>query len=280
MTYMETIADRREKLEKAVETLATSEGWAEFLKFRLKFHNYSWANGMLIAMQCPGATHVTGYGAKDGKSGWLALGRQVRKGEKAIKIYAPILVKDKNDPTGKRKVLIGFKIVSVFDVSQTDGDPIPEDPNTVTLLEGDAPDGYIDALMAVATAEGLTVVDVERQGGANGWIEREHKLISIVSDLSNAQRAKTLTHEIAHWFDLQDMEAGTYSRAEAECVAESAAYIVCSMQGLASDPYSVSYVAGWSQGNYDTLKNAADRTDKAAKAIVKALEKVRALVAA
>lgn len=263
-----THAERREELARAVKTLTTEDGWIAYLNMRARFHNYSFANTMMIMMQRPDATQVTGYGAKDGSTGWLSMGRQVRKGEKAIKIFAPMFRKDDQD----EKVLYGFRIVNVFDVAQTDGDPLPAAP--VVLLDGDAPTGLLERLSAVAEAEGLRIIHREAIGQENGALDRENKTVYLTIGLSNAAQCKTLAHELSHWFDPYLKDGGSYgaNRAECEIVAESAAYIVCAAEGLATDPYSIGYVAIWSKGDVEVIQKAAERVDKAATLILKALE--------
>src|SRR5690625_4915918 len=104
-----------ERLQTAVFDLLTSDGWIKALRFRAQFHSYSFFNSLLILSQLPTATLVSGYRK------WKEMGRQVRKGERGIRILAPMLRKDPDDE--ERKVLTGFREVSVFDVSQTDGEP-------------------------------------------------------------------------------------------------------------------------------------------------------------
>jgi hypothetical protein len=140
----------RQLLEESVADLATSEGWTRCLESRSRFHAYSFGNVMLIGLQRPGATQVAGYKA------WQGMGRQVRKGERGISILAPMVRKVEHDDEAEPdRVVAGFRVVSLFDVSQTDGEPIPEPPCHV--LTGDGPDGLEAALMAHAAAERLTV---------------------------------------------------------------------------------------------------------------------------
>jgi N-terminal domain of anti-restriction factor ArdC len=160
----------RRLLEESVADLASSEGWTRYLESRSRFHSYSFGNVMLIAFQRPGATRVAGYRK------WQELGRQVRKGERGISILAPMVRKvDRDDGTEPDRVVSGFRTVSVFDVSQTDGEPIPEHPCRV--LTGDGPEGLEAALLAHAAAEGLTVATETIRGGANGFIDRAGRRI-------------------------------------------------------------------------------------------------------
>jgi hypothetical protein len=126
----------REQVERAVRELLTSEGWRRWAETRATFHNYSMGNCMLIAMQKPDATQVAGFRA------WQSLGRNVRKGERAIAIMAPMSVKERDargDETGER--LTFFRAVSVFDISQTDGEPLPEVPREP--ITGDSHERYL-----------------------------------------------------------------------------------------------------------------------------------------
>jgi N-terminal domain of anti-restriction factor ArdC len=271
MASTEKTERARQLLEESVADLATSEGWTRYLESRSRFHDYSFGNVMLIGLQRPGATQVAGYKA------WQSMGRQVRKGERGISILAPMVRKvDRDDETESDRVVTGFRVVSVFDVSQTDGEPIPEPP--CRLLTGNGPHGLEAALMTHAGAEGLTVETGPMGGGANGEIDRDGRTILVGDHLGPAARCKTLAHELGHWHDLGS--GMVTDRAAAEIVAEAVAFVVGQAAGLDTSDYSAGYVLTWARGNVDVLKAAAERIDKAAGPILTALEHTPEAVAA
>jgi antirestriction protein ArdC len=165
------IAEREEKMEKMHESLVaktdalvTSAGWIEYLNFAAKFRQYSFNNTMLILIQCPTAERVASY------KQWAAMGRQVTKGEKALSIFAPMMRKREDEKTGEEKrYLSGFRLVPVFDVSQTEGDALPEDPSRPTLLDGEAPEGLYDSLASMVEAAGYTLRVGPSEHGENGY---------------------------------------------------------------------------------------------------------------
>jgi hypothetical protein len=217
-----------------------------------RFHNYSFGNTLLIQLQTHGqATRVAGFHA------WRKFGRHVRKGEKAIWILAPMTRKVRDDEHRDHdhaegaRVLLGFKPVTVFDLAQTDGEPLPE---IATRLQGDDPLGVYGDLERVADAMGYRVEDADFDGGKNGDCNFANKRIRVRAGNAPAQRVKTLAHELAHAL----LHEGFTDRALAELEAESVAYIVCASQGIESDDYSFGYVAGRS-GNHEPLTESGVR---------------------
>lgn len=249
-------AELIEQLREGVADLTTSEGWAAHLAVQAKFHRYSWRNCELIVMQCPNASHVAGFDA------WRHMDRHVVKGSKAIWILAPMIAKDRD--TGDSTVR-GFKAVPVFDISQTDGEPLPADP--CALLAG-SDGGIYPALVAFANALDYEVVDRtadELPPDANGLCQFECRRISIRVDREPAQRAKTLAHEIGHAI-LHDPKSrpDAMTRDLIELEAESVAFVVCAALGLVTDDYSFGYVATWV---------GADKVDAAIKAAASRIQK-------
>lgn len=249
-TGHDEILDRLAELGVHTAELLTEDGWIRYLDAARKFHSYSVGNQILIAFQRPDATVVAGYGR------WKDLDRQVMKGEKGIKIWAPNTRKQVDDDGTEHRRLLGFHVVSVFDVSQTAGDPLPERP-VWPMLEEPALPGLFDEIAAQAAAvEGIDVwaprPDEGEHFGARGWYNRDDKRIAVRIDqyseggeivvLPPAQRIKTLLHELGHHFD---PELGDSTRAEREIVAESVSWLACSDLHLDATLVAASYLAGW-----------------------------------
>jgi hypothetical protein len=239
-------AERRrlvETLERGFQQVQDGDEYRKYLNIVSRFHRYSTSNTMLIWLQSPDATHVAGFRT------WLSLGRYVRKGERGIRIFAPMSYRRTMTVTGQETGepeqdeirQLRFRAVSVFDISQTDGDDLPQPP--VTLLAGE--DGSLwRSLTTISAAEGLTIDRAAGQGGAggaNGWYARTKRVIWIDPDLAPVMAAKTLCHEIAHHF-AEHID----SRQEHETIAESVAYIVLGNFGIDASDYSFGYLACWS----------------------------------
>ena len=249
MKREEQIKELTKKLEQGVQDVFTSDNFINYLSVMSRFHNYSFNNCLLIAMQKPEATLVAGYKAWQNK-----FGRQVRKGEESIKILAPMPRKRKKkvlleDGTTEEQeyTYCDYRAVSVFDISQTDGKDLPE--HYVHGLEGDV-DQYDTLITKLETAAGIPITFEEIEGGANGYFHREDKRIVIKKDMSQTQTVKTMIHEVAHSI-LHDKDNGTEKEADRrtkEVQAESVAYVVSQYLGLDTSGYSFGYVAGWSSG--------------------------------
>ena len=249
-----------QSLESGVEELFTSNRYKEFLKTMAKFHNYSFNNTMLIAMQRPDATLVTSY------KNWQSMGRQVMKGEKGITIIAPapykkmkekevldenqrpIMGTDGKPKTEKVEVTVPhFKAVTVFDIAQTSGEPIQTlAPELLTAAVQDF-DSFMQAIQKISP---VPIRFDEIDGNANGYYHNADKEIVIKKGLSESQTLKTAIHEIAHakLHDREIMESlgVEKDRLTKEVEAESVAYCVCSSFGLDTSDYSFPYIAGWS----------------------------------
>lgn len=283
------LAAKREALQTAlaagISTLVDSAEWARYLAVQARFHQYSFGNTLLILAQRPDATRVMAYGRKDSRSGcplsgWLALGRQVRKGEHGIQIWVPHTVmtdvtdadgrKVINPATGKprrREKLVGWGIGYVFDVSQTDGEPLPE---PVAVLAGEDEHGVFDALAKVAGKLGFTVESADL-GAVNGRTEFDPDVITIHSGRPPVQRVKTLAHELAHAILHREVaKAGRYQmeRGRCELEAESVAFVVLGSLDMPVDTsaYSFGYVAHWqgaTAGDGDKVREAIQRSGDA-----------------
>jgi antirestriction protein ArdC len=248
-----------EILHAGVTHLMTSDGWREALKVKSRFHQYSFFNSMLILSQKPDATLVAGYRK------WLELKRFVRRGEKGLVILAPMLKRDPDAPETTR--LIGFKTAYVFDISQTDGEPLPQ-PVKPTLLAGDSEriQQLLAQLEVFATSQGIQV-RLAVVGSALGVYRPLVRQISLRPDLKPLQRLKTFVHELAHAL-LHDLET---QRNVAELEAESCAFLVCHELGLDTSQYSFAYLAHWAP-SLEALIQAGERASRAAAQILKELQ--------
>ena len=262
-----------ELLAANVERIQSTDQWKAALKLRGSFHRYSFNNLMLIALQCPHATQVAGYRK------WQELGRQVRKGEKSIAILAPMLKRITLDDGTEERRLIGFRAVSVFDVSQTDGEALPE-PEMPQLLNGDdeAALALLHRAQAYAEAQGMAVTyaDPSDLRGAGGDFNLATHAIRVRNDVSPKQQLKTLIHEIAHGL-MHANERGDIRTIELE--AETTAFVACQAVGLDTGDYSFTYLAHWAESHEDLLK-LGDRAIKAADTIAAAITTAAPLSAA
>lgn len=253
-----------DKLQSAVAEIVSGDEWKRMLSVAAKFHNYSFNNQLMIFLQRPDATVVAGFNR------WKSLDRFVKKGEKGLAIFAPCKYKTKiEDDNGDEKTfqqLRGFRVVHVFDISQTEGEDLPDlDAVRPKLLDGDAPVGIWEALASHAASVGFEVVR-DRKGGENGYCDFLNKKIAVRPDVAPAQAVKTLIHELGH--ALLHSEGPTASREVAETEVESVAFVVCDAIGLDTGNYSFPYVARWAGGSEDLIKATAGRVIECAKSIL------------
>ena len=291
-TEKQKVQEITDKLEEGLKELFESEKYKTYLSTMSKFHNYSFNNTLLIAMQKPEATLVAGY-----KAWQKNFERHVNKGEKAIRILAPAPYKikeerDKLDPaTGemmfdengmpqKEEVEVtipAFRAVSVFDVSQTDGKPIPELEAQELLSTVEGYEDFVQALMNVAP---VPIGFENIPGDSKGYFHTEEKRIAVQENMSESQTLKTMVHEVAHSMlhnkeinrdDL--MEAPVKDRNTKEVEAESVAYTVCQHFGIDTSDYSFGYIAGWSSGkDMKELKSSLDTIRKTASELITGIE--------
>ena len=282
---MKEITDR---LEAGIQALFESEQYKAYLTAMSKFHNYSFNNTLLIAMQKPDASLVAGFGK------WRDdFERHVKKGEKGIKILAPSPYKvkkqmEKIDPSTQKPVIgadgkpvteereieiPAFRVVTVFDVSQTEGKEIPD--IDVSELTGSV-EQYQDFFAALEKASPVPIAFENIEGGAHGYYHLEEKRIAIDEGMSELQTLKTAIHEIAHAkLHAIDKDAPATEQAvrpdhrTREVQAESVAYAVCQHYGLDTSDYSFGYVAGWSSGReLSELKASLETIRKAANELI------------
>lgn len=270
-----------QQLVDAVESLVTSEAWTTVLKVAARFPDYSPSNLLLIATQRPDATRVAGIRT------WNSLGRRVNKGEHGIAILAPCLYKQAaadQDPAsasvtgtaddaepGAQHVLRGFKVVHVFDITQTDGDPLPD--QQPALLTGDAPTHLWDHLADLVHDDGYTLERGPCPSGVLGYTALTSKHVRVRDDVEPAQAVKTLAHELGHIradhaTRFADYGTDPVCRSQAELEAESIAYIVMTHHGLDSAIYSVPYLAAWSDGDAGRLRECITKVVSVARGML------------
>ena len=287
----EKLKEITDRLEQGIAELFDSERYKEYLKVMSKFHNYSFRNTVLIAMQKPDASLLAGFSAWKNN-----FERNVMRGQKGIKIIAPspykikqemqkidphtqkpIIGKDGKPVTEEKEVTIpAYKVVSVFDVSQTEGKELPD--IAVDELTGDV-DRYKDFFAALEKTSPVPIAFENIEGGSHGYYHLEDKRIAINEGMSELQTLKTAIHEIAH-AKLHDIDLNApkdeqprVDRRTREVEAESVAYTVCQHYGLDTSDYSFGYVAGWSSGReLSELKSSLETIRSAAAEIINSID--------
>jgi antirestriction protein ArdC len=261
-----------DQLSEAVEGLVTGEDWARAVTFAAQFRSRSFANTLLIYAQHaeryaagsisePWPTYVAGFRQ------WESLGRNVVKGQRGYMIQAPVTerwaAETTPDGTSLRKLgfreqpklgeqvrtrIINVKPAYVWDVCQTDGDPVPERPGP-KLLEGQAPEGLWDGLAGLVAAHGFTlsqVADAREIHGANGMTDYANRTVKVRADMDAAAQVKTLAHELAHVKMHQPADEGPMRhRGIGEVEAESVAMMIGAAHGMPTEGYTIPYVSGW-----------------------------------
>ena len=292
----EKLKEITDRLEQGITELFDSERYREYLRVMSKFHNYSFNNTLLIAMQKPDASLVAGFSAWKNN-----FGRNVIKGQKGIKIIAPspykvkqemkkidphtqqpIIGKDGKPVTEEKEITIpAYKVVSVFDVSQTEGKELPD--IAVDELTGDV-ERYRDFFAALEKTSPVPIGFEQIPGSSHGYYHLEDKRIAIQEGMSELQTLKTAIHEIAH-AKLHDIDLNApeneqqprVDRRTREVEAESVAYTVCQHYGLDTSDYSFGYVAGWSSGReLSELKSSLETIRSAAAEIINSIDETLA----
>lgn len=288
ITQAEKVKEITDKLERGIKDLFESDKYKNYLKTMSRFHNYSFSNSLLIAIQKPDATYVAGY------TSWEKnFDRHVQKGQKGIRILAPSPYKIKKDvdmidPSTHRPVLgrdgkplremievtvPAYKVTTVFDISQTEGRDLPE---IATDLQNDV-EGYNRFMEVLKTISPVPIEFRAFEGMSHGYYHLDDKKIVIKEGMSQQQTLKTCIHEITHEI-LHDRDTGKekdhmpdmHTR---EVEAESVAYTVCQHFGIDSSDYSFGYIAGWSSGkNLEELKASMNTIRKTASDIISSIE--------
>ncbi len=278
-----------DKLEQGIKDLFESEKYMNYLKVMSRFHNYSFNNSLLIAIQKPDATYVAGY------TSWEKnFDRHVQKGQKGIRILAPSPYKikkdvDKIDPNTQQPVfgrdgkplrerveviIPAYKVINVFDISQTEGRELPE---IASDLQNDVEE-YSRFMEALKEVSPVPIEERPIEGSSHGYYHLEDKKIVIKEGMSQQQTLKTCIHEIAHAI-LHDKDTGKEKdnlpdRRTKEVEAESVAYTICQHFGIDSSDYSFGYVAGWSSGkDLEELKTSMNTIRSTASEIINSVEK-------
>jgi antirestriction protein ArdC len=246
-----------------------SERLIQYLNAMSRFHSYSWTNSLLIAMQNPEATLVAGF------QRWMKQGRYVRKGEKGIGIMAPLVYRKRDesganqpessqtaDAEGKRSIM-GFKIVHVFDVTQTEGDELPEFAKI-----GGEPGQLLESLEELIRANGIVLKYEVLPGGAQG-VSRKGE-IGISTHLETAERFAVLAHELAHEWMHDAEQRKSLSKTVRETEAEAVAYVVCTSFGLNCSTRSSDYIQMY-RGDEATLMASLDRIQKTSSRMIHSL---------
>lgn len=283
-----TVQDVNKKLEKGLKEIFQSERYKEMLEVMSKFHNYSLNNSILIMIQRPNATMVKGFRQ------WQELGRNVNKGEKAIKILAPMFKKveqekidqvtgkpilDENGKpiTEKREVLIGFKNVNVFDIEQTNGKELPsvrdfinrdlQDDKSISKL-------YHDFFQYIEKNTPYSIREEFLNDGVGGYYRPATNEIVISTNINknDTQKFRVLIHEFAHAkLHNKESEYQNIPRGHAEAQAESVAYIVSNYYGLDTNDVSVGYIATWAN-DLKLARQALNEVQKVSSQIIDILD--------
>ncbi len=267
------------RLDRELQRLVDSGEYARWFTTMSRFHRYSPTNAMWIATQAPDATRVASYRT------WQQLGRQVRKGETGIMVShpKPYWV----DPgTGQRVApprtegdrarlqrKVAFRVGHVFDVAQTDGDPLPE---LGQPAPDDAPHALVDHLEGWCAEQGVTVMTEPLPGGLSGYYRRHDDRIVLAAATSPGDRAATLAHELAHRHDPElirahdrgDTSYYAHHRPDCEAVAEGAAHVISGRYGLDLTGHSAGYIAGWVGGDVDRFKQLHQRVGEVTRVLL------------
>ena len=268
-------AERKEilsQLEDGVKAVFSSDKYTKFLEAYAKFHNYSVGNTIMILSQKPDAERVASF------TTWKRMDRHIKKGEEGIKIIVPspytfeAKVEGKDEP--EEMTGMGFRTGYVFDISQTEGKPLP---SLVTVLAEDSPEIKQVIETMVKTSDVPIYFDKPIKESSNGYYHLTEHYIAIKPNLSDTQTFKTLVHEMAHSM-LHGEDTEHLSAYEREVQAESVAYVVCHKYGVDTSDYSFGYIAVWSENkDMKELKSSLDTIGKCADQIIEKIDKALGL---
>ncbi len=251
------LAEALEILVQGFDEITESEGFQRYLETMSRFHRYSYGNVLMIMSQRPDATRVAGYRQ------WQQLGRQVQRGEQGIRILVPHKQRirdarqerapdEEEDDGPALYVTRGFGVGSVFDISQTEGEPLPEPPRPVEL-EGESAASFwlADQLRDYLEERGV-LLQLTELDGPKGTYHPGLKRIQLQVGMSPDQMAKTLAHETAHF--QADHTAGIHRR-DAETVAEASSFVMLHHYGIDTSSYSFPYLAHWTEDQQRLTRN-------------------------
>ncbi|CAN5720936.1 hypothetical protein BH23CHL2_BH23CHL2_19640 [soil metagenome] len=250
----ERLQEAFELLEAGVDEIVTSDGFQQYLEMMSRFHRYSYSNVLMIMAQKPDATRLAGYRQ------WQQLGRQVKRGERGIRILAPYRRRiveqpgDDEEDEAATYVTRGFGVATIFDVSQTEGEPLPEPPSPQELEGEHAASFWLADRLREHLEEKGVLLQLTELGGPKGTYHPLLRRIQLQVGMSPDQTAKTLCHETAHF--AADHTAGVHRR-DAETVAEASSYVVLRHYGVDSAEYSFPYIASWTGDRQILTRNLA-----------------------
>lgn len=256
-----------ELMKRGVQELLTSDGWQKWAAMRARLHTYSFNNTLLILCQMPEASVVA-----SGKF-WNEHQRMMIKGTTSLKVFAPLFRRptDAEIAAGRKpedKVLYSYKLVPVFDISQTDGEPLPVSP--AQPLTGESHAAYLRPLEMFAQSLGFSVSYEDLSAGLGGYCDSKAMHIAIAADQSSNACVRTLIHEIAHALGIGYAD---YGREQAEVLVETATFIVATSIGLDTTGTSVPYVTGWGEADaVKAIEKFAATVDKVARQIERAVK--------
>ena len=279
------VAALQDQIVTATAALVDAGAWQRMLAVAARFHRYSLGNQLLIAAQNPDATRVAGF------ESWKALGRQVRKGEHGIVILAPMTFTrrttdtdsaapdgDANAPAdpgaaprgeGTVQTFTRFRTVHVFDIDQTDGDPLP---GLADRLTGTGHQALWDGLARLVAGRGYTLI--RTTSGPDGYTQPRSCTVGVRADVDDAHAVLVLAHELAHiWCGHTDTDFDYLAhRGIAEVEAQSVAAIIAAAHGLDASTYTSDYLIGWAQGDVEVIRATAATVTAAAREVLTALD--------
>jgi len=260
-----TVQEAYHRLEESFEQFQGEEEWKEYLDFSARFHSYSLNNTAMIYLQKPRAQFLKGYKA------WQKIGRQVKKGEKAIQIFAPMSRKMETKAGKEVYRLSGFRLISVFDLSQTNGDD-DKLPSMIKGLQTDV--DYSEVLDTILQKIDVPVSFDDLSYELHGFYEIKENAITLNSRNSPVHTLKTLFHELAHHYHMTAIKdrRAKFSYEQEEFVAESSAYLVCATLGIDSGDYSIPYLKAW-LNDFKAFQEMRRDIEKTTKKILKLIKR-------
>lgn len=260
-----TTKEITEQLEKGILNLYNSESYRSYLSAMSRFHHYSYRNSLLIWLQRPDASYVAGYRT------WIkGFNRYVKKGEKGIRIFAPVTIKRKDN---EEEEIIAYKTTTVFDISQTEGSDLPKGFTKQLLGDLENEEDYIYAFIEMSP---VPIFFDDLKPGTNGYYSPNEKKIVINNNISSLQTIKTIVHELTHAM-LHDPENIEYQkdRRTAEVEAESVAFTVLQHYGIDTSEYSFGYITDWSSSkDLKEFKSSLETIEHTSNLIIDKLDEI------